>query len=630
MRGYWGLASVVLVGGSVLALGAVACGGSSSTTSAAGGAGGGGAGGSAGASGTGGTGNDGGSGGTGGTGGTGGSAGPVVHADKVDLLVMVDNSASMADKQAVLAQTVPDLVSRLTNPDCVDPTTRQFVARVDMGAACPAGSEREFPAVVDMHVGIITSSLGGHGADVCSSGSALSYNPHMEDMSHLISRTASGGTVATWQSKGFLDWDPGAVSSPPGEADPAALDQAFSDMVRGAGEDGCGFEASLEAWYRFLIDPAPYQKMVPVPCSSSDPNNSCRGPSGIDQAVLQQRADFLREDSVVSIVMLTDEDDCSVQDSGQNYVAVQALEGSNPFHVARGTSACATAPASPDCVSCWSADPTAHPECASGWGNPSVDDPLNLRCYRQKQRFGVDFLYPIGRYVDALTKSTLDTGAPNPLFCKTASGNTCTSKVRDRSQIILAGIVGVPWQDIARDPSDLGKGYKTAAEIPWDVVAGDVTSYVDPTDPFMKPSVEPRSGTNPITGDAISPPGSPYDANPINGHDWTVASGADLQYACVFDLPQPLDCTQMDCECSSDTMSPLCQSPATGQYGTTQYRAKAYPGVRHLAVLHGIGSQAVVGSICAPNLTAPSLADYAYRPAISAVVDRIGKNLSAP
>ena len=40
--------------------------------------------------------------------------------DKIDLLLAIDNSISMADKQAILAAAVPDLVNRLVTPNCVD------------------------------------------------------------------------------------------------------------------------------------------------------------------------------------------------------------------------------------------------------------------------------------------------------------------------------------------------------------------------------------------------------------------------------------------------------------------------------------------------------------------------------
>ena len=37
--------------------------------------------------------------------------------------------------------------------------------------------------------------------------------------------------------------------------------------------------------------------------------------------------------------------------------------------------------------------------------------------------------------------------------------------LRDGSLVFLAGIVGVPWQDIAVDPYDLSKGYRAAEEL---------------------------------------------------------------------------------------------------------------------------------------------------------------------
>src|SRR5260370_34911215 len=40
--------------------------------------------------------------------------------DKVDLLFMIDNSSSMGDKQAILADAVPNLLQGLLRPKCVD------------------------------------------------------------------------------------------------------------------------------------------------------------------------------------------------------------------------------------------------------------------------------------------------------------------------------------------------------------------------------------------------------------------------------------------------------------------------------------------------------------------------------
>jgi hypothetical protein len=66
----------------------------------------------------------------------------------------------------------------------------------------------------------------------------------------------------------------------------------------------------------------------------------------------------------------------------------------------------------------------------------------------------------------------------------------------------------------------------------------------------------------------------------------------------------------------------LCQAP-DGVYGTTQYYSKAYPGLRHLDLLARLGKSSIVASICPRNLTQPQRDDYAYGPAVQAVVDRM-------
>src|SRR5438067_1841829 len=43
--------------------------------------------------------------------------------DKVDLLMMIDNSNSMKDNQANIGQQLGSLIKTLTDPPCIDPTT---------------------------------------------------------------------------------------------------------------------------------------------------------------------------------------------------------------------------------------------------------------------------------------------------------------------------------------------------------------------------------------------------------------------------------------------------------------------------------------------------------------------------
>src|SRR5215469_14356279 len=77
---------------------------------------------------------------------------------KVDILFDVDNSASMGGKQAFLMQAVPDLIGRLLNPNCVDSASGAVLGPSSDGQ-CIQGAP-EFPPVHDLHLGMVTSSLG--------------------------------------------------------------------------------------------------------------------------------------------------------------------------------------------------------------------------------------------------------------------------------------------------------------------------------------------------------------------------------------------------------------------------------------------------------------------------------------
>ena len=148
--------------------------------------------------------------------------------DKIDLLLAIDNSRSMADKQQILALAVPDLVRGLVNPRCVDPETNVASPNQPAGplATCPdVGTKREFEPVTDIHIGIISSSIGGHGADACPNqdNNTCAPNPNLtnNDKGHLLSRkdACQAGDVPSYQNLGFLAWDPAQKLTPPGEID---------------------------------------------------------------------------------------------------------------------------------------------------------------------------------------------------------------------------------------------------------------------------------------------------------------------------------------------------------------------------------------------------------------------------
>lgn len=610
--------------------------------------------------------------------------------DKIDLLLMIDNSRSMADKQQILVQAVPDLVRGLVNPKCVDPEDPNDATKWQTPAGptdpCPTGLKRDFNPVLDIHIGIVSSSLGGHGSDACPNAETFSCsggatNTTNNDMGHLITRldACAGDPANTYQGKGFLAWDPtGKKNDPPGEANigeistttnpdgtvttiTPGLVPSLKDLVLGTGQIGCGYESSIESWYRFLIDPDPYETI-----QLDDKDRAV--PMGLDSTLLQQRADFLRPSSLLAIIGLTDENDCSIKEYGQFYFAAQQRDKANSsknFYLPKARSECATNPNDPCCRSCGQ-DQTGcptDPNC-SGSLDAKTDD-VNLRCWDQKRRFGIDFLYPIDRYVTGLTQPLIPNRngemVTNPIFSDLNTTDQ-DSNIRDSSLVFLAYITGVPWQDIARQDAqgkpDLLKGldasgkavggFKSASELAqpdannntaWDYIIGDPASYVPPKDPHMVESITPRMGTNPYTGDTIAPPSSAPGPGPdgINGHEYTSGTKDgvqiapdDLMYACIFDLPTPRDCsdpTVTACDCSDPKNdNPLCEpQDATDPTSprTKQVRAKGYPGIRQLSLVKALGTQGIVGSICPAQLDDRNSSDFGYRPAVGAIIDRL-------
>ncbi|HVK66029.1 MAG TPA: hypothetical protein VM694_16215, partial [Polyangium sp.] len=228
-----------------------------------------------------------------------------------------------------------------------------------------------------------------------------------------------------------------------------------------------------------------------------------------------------------------------------------------------------------------------------------------------------------------------------PIFSDLNPQDNITN-IRDAGLVFFAGIVGVPWQDIARDKTDLSKGFKNALEMnaaidasgfsTWDVILGSAkTPEGKPLDPLMIESVQKRTGTNPITGDVLVDASTP-NANPLNGHEWTISANDDLQYACVFPLPaaDQRDCTNTNltaCDCFEvGNDNPLCQQdPNHNNQPTLQVRAKAYPGVRPLEVMRDLGDQGIVASVCPSKIEAADLdkPDFGYRPAIGSIIDRL-------
>ncbi len=618
--------------------------------------------------------------------------------NEIDMLFVIDNSVSMGDKQEILKVAVPKMVERLVAPNCVDGDGnvlgRSQLQGPDQPPVCASGSLEFFP-VSDIHLGVVSSSLGGHGSTQCRGGldETTGLVWYQDDKGRLIPTVRPDASLASEGNLGFLAWQGGT------EADAEALIGNFRLHVEATGELGCGFEAPLEAWYRFLVDPLPPSNIVVNEANQADIARNDAGEPVVDTQVLAQRAAFLRPEGLVAIVVLTDENDCSIMDGGAYYansefgylLASRSLPGKTaPYHLPVATAVCEQNPNDECCLSCLqrlNAPEQCLPalaEACNGSGDniqgpaealSEEADAINVRCFNNKKRFGVDLLYPTQRYVDALTRTEIidartNQTVDNPLL---RSGG----KVRPPGRVFFAGIIGVPWQDIATpeslDPAnpdtmryltsaDLSLPYDGQAGSPdrWEVILGkpnlaDTSKTCQeldnpacgepptpPLDPFMREQIEPREigAVNPIVPtEAIADPTSTDPrANNINGHEYQTNAverekiNDDLQYACIFPLATPKDSasceTSVSCDCAEEPTRnrPLCQ-PASGGTEDAQYWGKAYPGTRILQVLRDFGANSIVGSICPKVTDDEDKPDYGYNPAVQAIVDRLAEKL---
>src|SRR5581483_1610396 len=115
-----------------------------------------------------------------------------LQTDKVDIVFVIDNSASMGTKQDLLRRGISDFLDRIIFPPCITDDGKTEIPRVNKD--CPVGYKDKYIPVSDVHVGILTSSLGGGGGDVCNPDDTnpipqlKAFNRHNDDRGHLINR----------------------------------------------------------------------------------------------------------------------------------------------------------------------------------------------------------------------------------------------------------------------------------------------------------------------------------------------------------------------------------------------------------------------------------------------------------
>ena len=200
--------------------------------------------------------------------------------DKVDLLFMVDNSSSMKEEQVALSQQFKNIITVLTTGK-------------------PGNGKPEFTPAKDIHLAVVSSDLGSPGGAGIEGCDGVGDDGIMQNTPHLDGCKASYPRFLTYNAK-------------LGTPEEAANDFA---CIANLGVDGCGFEQQLESALKALwpsVDPMPRADGTNrVIFSSTDPSKQV-GHGDTDNL------GFLRNDpndpSLLAVILVTDEEDCSVRD----------------------------------------------------------------------------------------------------------------------------------------------------------------------------------------------------------------------------------------------------------------------------------------------------------------------------
>jgi len=284
------------------------------------------------------------------------TAGGGASGNKLDLLFMIDNSASMRPLQAKLRAQLPTFLDTL-----VDPATGNLP---------------------DLHVAVVSSSLGGGAWSNVNGCASRAFNPNTtgdDQGSFRQGRGAPGAGSCSMLHVGAKFLSTGSGINPKNfDGDIRTALDCITDL----GDDGCGFESQFGSIYWALA-----KALDPL-----DPDNG----------------GFLRADAKLAIVMLTNEDDCSVRNdslllspavnSVSDPTGLGALSSyrCNEFgHLCDGVPPPHNAPASPltlnNCVSAENAgktdpalvDPDGNPDPSQGHLWPTVADFTSyLRCLK--------------------------------------------------------------------------------------------------------------------------------------------------------------------------------------------------------------------------------------------------------
>jgi hypothetical protein len=321
--------------------------------------------------------------------------------DKVDLLFMIDNSGSMSEEQKNIAKELPRLVQILTSGDLQD-----------------GGSAKDFQPVSSLQLGVISSDMGTDGAYPLCKGDG--------DDGILINKVTAS-TYADCAGNDFGTSSYLAYSPEDSKKKPEEIATTFG-CVAALGTKGCGFEQQLEAVYKALA-----------------PSTATGFVSGKAHGTGKNKG-FVRDDAVLAVILVTDEEDCSI-----------TKEGHYLF------------------------DPGSKDERLKYDGEPAdlkgQIEGLNFRCgYESTQDESSEALQPVSRYVDGL----IGLKAENP------------------DRVIYAAITGIP-QDA--EEIEVSSGVQDFTKIlamdEMQIFPGDLTCNKDQ---MADKVIGPKCGTPQVDG----------------------------------------------------------------------------------------------------------------------------------
>lgn len=202
----------------------------------------------------------------------------------VDLLFVIDTSSSMEEEQAALRREIPRVIDALVSGD-----------RDDDGAV-------DFTPLRSLHAAVITTDLGGGRSPY-----DIGCVPGSGQDGRFVTSSRRGTCMRTFES-GLFRFDRATD-----DASSVAADVA---CVIGA-SDGCGLEQPLEAALKALAPAADALATLesgypPDAVTPRFTNTIVEETEG--HGLRFDQRDFLRPDSVLAIVVLSDEDDCSLVD----------------------------------------------------------------------------------------------------------------------------------------------------------------------------------------------------------------------------------------------------------------------------------------------------------------------------